>query len=168
MAKLFDLFSDWILDRRHCPRDWQKSILPIRNKISLAIQDMPEHDEITSLLSGSSKLTPPPGANGSASEAESDVCGFFVRLSAAIHYYNCLKIVEILKETEKNSKNIFGMYSSQRMKDWNAVIGLFQKNNVYLAEAASILMRNVQYEIPALKKAISKCQQQQTVGQRDS
>lgn len=124
---------DWILDRRHCPRDWQKSILPIRNKINLAIQDMPEHDEITSLLSGST-----------------------------IHYYNCLKIVEILKETEKNSKNIFGMYSSQRMKDWNAVIGLFQKNNVYLAEAASILMRNVQYEIPALKKAISKCQQQQT------
>ncbi len=81
----------------------------------------------------------------------------------AIHYFNCLKIVEILKETEKNSKNIFGMYSSQRMKDWNNIISLYQKNNLYLAETASILQRNVAYEIPALKKQIGKCQQQQTV-----
>ena len=46
---------DWILDRRQCPRDWQKNVLPIRNKINLAIQDMPEHEEITALLSGSSR-----------------------------------------------------------------------------------------------------------------
>ena len=84
-------------------------------------------------------------------------------MNKAIHYFNCLKIVEILKETEKNSKNIFGMYYSQRMKDWNVVIGLYQKNNIYLAEAASILQRNVIFEITALKKQINKCQQQQTV-----
>lgn len=80
----------------------------------------------------------------------------------AIHYFNCLSIVSILKETEANTKNIFGMYSSQRMKDWNNIVSLYQKNNIYLAEAASILQRNVAYEIPALKKAINKCQQQQT------
>ena len=74
-----------------------------------------------------------------------------------------MKIIEILKETEKKSKNIFGMYSSQRMKDWNNIVSLFQKNNIYLAEVASILQRNVAYEIPALKKQINKCQQQQTV-----
>ncbi len=84
-------------------------------------------------------------------------------MNLAIHYFNCLKIIEILKETEKKSKNIFGMYSSQRMKDWNNIVGLFQKNNIYLAEVASILQRNVAYEIPALKKQINKCQQQQTV-----
>ena len=95
---------------------------------------MPEHDEITSLLSGSS-----------------------------IHYFNCVKIVEILKETEKNSKNIFGMYSSQRMKDWANIVSLYQKNGIYLGEAASILQRNVAYEIPALKKQINKCQQQSMV-----
>lgn len=129
LAKLLD----WVLDRRLSPRDWQKSVLPIRNKINLAIQDMPEHEEITNLLSGSS-----------------------------IHYFNCVKIVEILKETEKNSKNIFGMYSSQRMKDWSNIMSMYQKNNVYLGEASSILQRNVAYEIPALKKQINKCQQQST------
>jgi len=36
--------------------------------------------------------------------------------SLDLDYFCCLKIVEILKETEKESKNMFGMYSSQRMK----------------------------------------------------
>ncbi len=125
---------DWIIDHRNCPRDWQKSVTPIRSKINLAIQDMPENAEITSLLSGSS-----------------------------IHYFNCLKIVEILKETEKDSKNFLGMYSSQRMKDWNSILSLYQRSSVYLGEAASLLQRNVAYEIPALKKQIAKCNNQQTV-----
>ncbi len=55
------------------------------------------------------------------------------------------------------------MYSSQRMKDWNAIISAYQKNNIYLSEAASLLQRSVAYEIPALKKQINKCQNQQTV-----
>ena len=38
---------------------------------------------------------------------------FFV---SDINYFHCLRIVELLKDTEKGSKNIFGMYSSQRMK----------------------------------------------------
>lgn len=124
---------DWLLDRRNCPRDWQKYVTPIRNKINLAILDMPENAEITALLSGST-----------------------------IHYFNCLKIVEILRETEKDTKNFLGMYSSQRMKDWNSVLSHYQKNNVYLAEAASLLQRNVAYEIPALRKQIKQCGHQQT------
>ncbi len=49
-----------------------------------------------------------------------------------IDYYNALKIVEILKETEADSKNILGYYSSQRMKDWQEVIKLYEKESVYL------------------------------------
>lgn len=44
---------------------------------------------------------------------------FFVSLFVLlidIHYFHCLRIVEILKGTEASSKNIFGRYSSQRMK----------------------------------------------------
>ena len=33
-----------------------------------------------------------------------------------IHYFHCLRIVELLKGTEASTKNIFGRYSSQRMK----------------------------------------------------
>uniref|UniRef100_A0A8C6LTS9 CDK5 regulatory subunit associated protein 3 n=1 Tax=Nothobranchius furzeri TaxID=105023 RepID=A0A8C6LTS9_NOTFU len=79
--------SDWLLDRRHCNVKWQSAIKTIREKINTAIQDMPENEEIKQLLSGS-----------------------------YIHYFHCLRIVEILKGTEASSKNIFGRYSSQRMK----------------------------------------------------
>ncbi|XP_067397233.1 CDK5 regulatory subunit-associated protein 3 isoform X2 [Emydura macquarii macquarii] len=93
---------------------------------------MPESEEIKQLLSGS-----------------------------YIHYFHCLRIVDILKGTEASSKNIFGRYSSQRMKDWQEIVSLYEKENAYLVELASLLMRNISYEIPSLKKQISKCQQLQ-------
>ncbi|XP_037743117.1 CDK5 regulatory subunit-associated protein 3 isoform X3 [Chelonia mydas] len=123
---------DWLVDRRHCNLKWQSHVLTIREKINVAIQDMPESEEIKQLLSGS-----------------------------YIHYFHCLRIVEILKGTEASTKNIFGRYSSQRMKDWQEILSLYEKENTYLVELASLLLRSVSYEIPSLKKQISKCQQLQ-------
>ena len=80
-----------------------------------------------------------------------------------INYFHCLQIVEILKETEADTRSIFGGYSSQRMKDWQEVVKLYEKDNIYLAEASQILMRNVAYEIPGMKKTILKCEQMQQV-----
>ena len=82
---------------------------------------------------------------------------------ADVNYFHCLKIIEILKETEANTKNIFGSYRSQRMKDWQEIVNLYEKDNVYLAEAAQMLIRNVNYEVPSLKKQIAKCEQIQVV-----
>uniref|UniRef100_A0A8D0LC36 CDK5 regulatory subunit associated protein 3 n=1 Tax=Sphenodon punctatus TaxID=8508 RepID=A0A8D0LC36_SPHPU len=123
---------DWLVDRRHCNLKWQSHVLTIREKINAAIQDMPESEEIKQLLSGS-----------------------------YIHYFHCLRIVEILKGTEASTKNIFGRYSSQRMKDWQEIVLLYEKDNTYLVELASLFVRNISYEIPSLKKQISKCQQLQ-------
>lgn len=123
---------DWLVDRRHCSLKWQSLVLTIREKINAAIQDMPESEEIAQLLSGS-----------------------------YIHYYHCLRIVDILKGTEASTKNIFGRYSSQRMKDWQEIVALYEKDNTYLVELSSLLVRNVTYEIPSLKRQIAKCQQLQ-------
>ncbi|XP_031171262.1 CDK5 regulatory subunit-associated protein 3 [Sander lucioperca] len=130
---------DWLLDRRHCNLKWQSAVKEIREKINTAIQDMPENEEIKQLLSGS-----------------------------YIHYFHCLRIVEILKGTEASSKNIFGRYSSQRMKDWQEIVSLYEADNVYLAEVASLLSRNVSYEGPALRKQLAKAQQlQQELSRRE-
>ncbi|XP_062993814.1 CDK5 regulatory subunit-associated protein 3 [Elgaria multicarinata webbii] len=123
---------DWLVDRRHCSLKWQGQVRTVREKIATAIQDMPENEEIRQLLAGS-----------------------------YIHYFHCLRIVEILKGTEASTKNIFGRYSSQRMKDWQEIVSLYEKDNTFLVELASFLVRNVSYEIPSLKKQISKCQQLQ-------
>uniref|UniRef100_A0A8P4KM39 CDK5 regulatory subunit associated protein 3 n=1 Tax=Dicentrarchus labrax TaxID=13489 RepID=A0A8P4KM39_DICLA len=130
---------NWLLDRRHCNLKWQSAVKEIREKINVAIQDMPENEEIKKLLSGS-----------------------------YIHYFHCLRIVEILKGTEASSKNIFGRYSSQRMKDWQEIVSLYEGDNVYLAEVASLLSRNVSYEGPALRKQLAKAQQlQQELSRRE-
>ncbi|KAK7068949.1 Protein of unknown function (DUF773) [Halocaridina rubra] len=118
---------DWLISRRHCKKEWPDNVQVIREKINNAIQDMPEHPEITRLLSGT-----------------------------YINYFHCLKIVEILKETEKDSKNILGWYGSQRMKDWQEVVKLYEKDSTYLAEAGQLLVRNVTFEIPGLKRQIAK------------
>ncbi|KAM3716819.1 CDK5RAP3-like protein [Dirofilaria immitis] len=121
---------DWLLSRRHCNKDWQKSVMIIREKISEAIQDMPEDERIVKLLQGS-----------------------------YINYFHCIRIVDILKDTEKGTKNFLGYYSSQRMNDWMEIQKMYEKKNIHLAEAAQILQRMIQYEIPALKKQISKSDQ---------
>nr|XP_033775043.1 CDK5 regulatory subunit-associated protein 3 isoform X1 [Geotrypetes seraphini] len=123
---------DWLVDRRHCNLKWQNLVLQIREKINVALQDMPENEEIRELLSGS-----------------------------YLHYFHCLRIVQILKGTEASTKNIFGRYSSQRMKDWQEIVSLYMRENTYLAEVASLFVRSVTYEIPSLKKQIAKCQQLQ-------
>ncbi|XP_038220146.1 CDK5 regulatory subunit-associated protein 3 [Zerene cesonia] len=124
--------QDWLVSRRHVNKEWQKNILPVREKINNAIQDMPAHNDIAALLSGS-----------------------------YINYFHCLKIIEILKETEADTKNLFGRYGSQRMKDWLDVVKNYEKDNLYLAEAAQMLARNISYEIPGLKKQIAKEEQLQ-------
>lgn len=58
--------------------------------------------------------------------------------------------------TEKDSKNIFGSYSSQRMKDWGSVLKLYEKDSLYIGEAAQILTRNISYEIPSVRKQITQ------------
>ncbi|KAJ8959360.1 hypothetical protein NQ318_022046 [Aromia moschata] len=123
---------DWLISRRHVNKNWQNSVLKIREKINNAIQDMPAHEGIVKLLSGQH-----------------------------INYFHCLKIVEILKETEADTKNLFGRYGSQRMKDWQDIISSYQKDNVYLAEVAQMLIRNVNYEIPSLRKQVAKLEQSQ-------
>lgn len=51
------------------------------------------------------------------------------------------------------------MYGSQRMKDWQDILKCYQKDNLYLSEGGSILARNVTYEIPALKRLVTKADQ---------
>ncbi|KAI6212832.1 hypothetical protein M3Y94_00075700 [Aphelenchoides besseyi] len=121
--------TDWLISRRHCQKDWMSKVPNIREKIKSALLDMPENDRILDLLKGGN-----------------------------INYFHCREIVEILTETEKDTKNIFGYYSSQRMKDWQEIIDLYKRDHLFLAESAQILQRLIQYEIPSLRKSIQKAE----------
>ncbi|OWF41135.1 CDK5 regulatory subunit-associated protein 3-like [Mizuhopecten yessoensis] len=128
----FNKLLDWLINRRHCTQEWHTSLAVIRQNINQAIQDMPAMEEITQLLEGT-----------------------------YVNYFHCVKIVAMLKDSESGKKNMFGQYSSQKMKDWVEIIRMYEKDGVYLGETAQMIGRNVNYEIPALKKQIAKCQQVQ-------
>lgn len=55
-----------------------------------------------------------------------------------INYFHCNRIIEILKQTEADTKNVFGRYGSQRMKDWQDVVKSYERDNAYLGEAAQV------------------------------
>ncbi|XP_059725296.1 CDK5 regulatory subunit-associated protein 3 isoform X12 [Haemorhous mexicanus] len=87
---------------------------------------------------------------------------------ADLHYFHCLRIVEILKGTEASTRNLFGRYSSQRMKDWQEIVSLYEKDNAYLAELSSLLGRSISYELPALRRQRGRWQQaQQELARRE-
>eukprot|EP00052_Salpingoeca_macrocollata_P026545 m.246956 g.246956 ORF g.246956 m.246956 type:complete len:572 (-) comp22590_c0_seq3:129-1844(-) len=120
---------DWLVDRRWVKGNVAARSAAIRDLITKAIMDMPDVPEITELLSG-----------------------------AYINYFHCRRIVELLKVSEADTKNIFGRYSSQRMKDWNEILKQYEQDNLYLGECANMLHHNVNYEVPALKKSIARGQ----------
>lgn len=124
--------SEFLISRRIVNKNWTNAIQNIRNLIANAVNDMPEHEELIRLLSG-----------------------------AHINYFHCQQILEILKKTEADTKNIFGRYSSERFQTWQEIIKAYEKDSVYIAEAAQIFSRNVQYEIPGTKKQIAKLEQSQ-------
>lgn len=64
-----------------------------------------------------------------------------------------------MKTTEADTKSVFGRYGSQRMKDWLEIARLYERDSIYLAESAQILVRNVNYELPNVKKQITKFDQ---------
>lgn len=118
---------DWLVQRRHCKRDWGENLASIRRKIKSALKDMPENEEIKQLLVGSK-----------------------------LDYYKSKRIVEILKTTEASSKNIFGYYSSQRMKDWQDIVYSYERDCIYLAEISTDLIRETNYEVPAIRRVIQR------------
>jgi len=128
---------DWLISRRICNRDWPQKVEHVRSKIRDALMDMPEHPDMKELL-----------------------------VSSQLNYFTCLRIVDILKETEKDTKNFFGSYGSQRMKDWKEIISQYENENIYLAEVAQTIIQNVVYEIPGIKKHNLKLESLQTESQK--
>jgi hypothetical protein len=103
--------AEWLLDRKWVAADHAAQSREIRALITAALQDMPEGvPALDALLAGS-----------------------------YITYFTCGRVVELLRVSEADSRNVFGRYSSQRMKDWLEIVRRYQLNNVYLGESSQLL-----------------------------
>lgn len=129
---------DWLVQHRHCKRDWGENLAQIRRKIKAALKDMPESEDIKELLIGSK-----------------------------LDYFKAKQIIAVLKTTEADSKNIFGYYSSQRMKDWQDVVYSYERDYIYLVELATYLIRETNYEVPGTRKLIQRLNKEKEEAEKD-
>eukprot|EP01091_Cochliopodium_minus_P013739 TRINITY_DN4500_c0_g1_i1.p1 TRINITY_DN4500_c0_g1~~TRINITY_DN4500_c0_g1_i1.p1 ORF type:complete len:549 (-),score=203.36 TRINITY_DN4500_c0_g1_i1:17-1444(-) len=67
---------------------------------------------------------------------------------------------KMLEKEEDTGKTMFGNYKSLNLYQLDKLIQKYQKDNLFLTEAAQIILQNIKYEIPNLTKTMKKAQKQ--------
>jgi hypothetical protein len=116
--------SDWLRDRGKVSKQWQRELRTVRARIDKAL------DEVRPTVAG-------------AAEA--------LRVEP-IGYDACSKVVELLREAGLDKRTMLGGYADPTMRQWAAIVALYERDNLRVAEACQRLQHDATYELCARRR----------------
>lgn len=109
-----------MVDRKRLPLQWKKQLQPIREKITAALAELPDVPELVAYKKGHKLVT----------------------------YFEIERVMQLLEQAgESTAKNLFGQYSSKKMKDWADIKKAYEKDNIFLGEAGNLLITAANYDM---------------------
>ena len=138
----YDKAIDWLVGQRKVPRDWQRTLKAAQARLSAALalaEGRPELDALGALLA-----TP----------------------EERFSYYEAAEVLEVLKGAGLAEKNFIGQYSNAYTAKWADAVRRYESGGVYLAEGAQRLVHQCTYELPALRKEVSRAEKELSELQR--
>ena len=121
----------WLYERRLVPYDWSKLILAVNAKFEELAEAFPfDHPE-----------------------EEVRKTGNFLKENIK-DYATAKEVLRMLTEskTECAEKNFFGGYKHQLTKDWQTLVYIYEKGELYWAEQAKYLQQATCFDMTSLKK----------------
>eukprot|EP00890_Picochlorum_soloecismus_P002176 jgi/Picsp_1/295/NSC_00294-R1_cdk5rap3-like protein len=125
---------EWVMDRKVVSGDWKKKLEAIQSKAAEEAKLLP-HGFLTGMGSGLMQNDYEDGG---------------------MSYFQDVEILSKLKETAE--RNVIGGLKGSAGR-WEKIVKAYESSMLHVAEGGLILSRNVDYEIPFLKKQVAKNQQ---------
>ncbi|CAJ1344954.1 unnamed protein product, partial [Effrenium voratum] len=125
--------TEWLLGRRAIPEDFPKLLAAVQARVHEAAKEQVVDKAARALIQE--------GDN--------------------IHYLAAKEIYEaILRSPEGQSKTLLGGHAHAGAAKWKAVVDAYKRRHLGWASSARVLIQNVSYEVPALKKQAAACERQ--------
>lgn len=143
LAVQYSKLPEWLLARRLIPEDYGRLQLAVEAKVTEALLERVS-DEVA--------------------------LGLIEEHKESMHYFAAKDVYEaVAKSPEGQLKTLLGAHSHPGAAKWKAVLDAYRRRHLSWVSGARLLIQNVSYEIPALKKHAATCERQVADGmQRQS
>ncbi|CAI5506355.1 unnamed protein product [Closterium sp. Naga37s-1] len=127
----YNKFADWLVDRKRVPANWRQRVAAIQQRITKLVTTLPRHHD-----------------------------PWLQSLSVDdVGYVEAKRVRDILAAARPSERTIFGGLAGPA-REWDAVVRTYERDSVFLGEAAQILVHNTNYDIPYWQKHRARAQQQ--------
>lgn len=113
--------ADWLRDRGKLSKHWQRELRAVRARVDKALAEAR------------------PAAAGAAEALRDEPVG----------YDACVRVVQALRDAGLDKRTMLGGYSDPCMKQWAAIVALYEREHLHVAELCQRLMHNATYELCA-------------------